>query len=127
MGKNILRLYISGVLSLNNLKTVEDVNKIFENYPNGVYELKIINLLDNPELAERDNIIATPTLVLDDPVRPRMVIGDMSNSERVLSALNLKVPDTDNAVDNVINNVVENTLEIEYRKCAKSSYVSNTA
>jgi len=51
----------------------------------------------------------------------------MSNSKRVLSALNIKVPDTDNTVDNVINNVVENTFEIEYRKCAKSSYVLKTA
>ena len=84
----VLKLYISGntphsVRALNSLKD------ILEQDFQGVYALKIIDVLKNPQLAEEDKIIATPTLskVLPPPVRK--IIGDLSDRQKVLVSLDL--------------------------------------
>ncbi len=55
----------------------------------GQYSLEVINILDNPQRAVEDNILATPTLVKVSPPPERRVIGDLSDKERVLVALGL--------------------------------------
>ena len=55
----------------------------------GQYSLEVINVLDNPQRAVEDNILATPTLVKASPPPERRVIGDLSDNERVLTALGL--------------------------------------
>jgi circadian clock protein KaiB len=84
----VLKLYVAGntpnsVRALNTLKNILD--KEFQ----GVYALKVIDVLKNPQLAEEDKILATPTLskILPPPVRK--IIGDLSDRERVLIGLDL--------------------------------------
>ena len=84
----VLKLYVAGntpnsVIALRTLKNI--LEKDFQ----GVYALKVIDVLKNPQLAEEDKILATPTLskVLPPPVRK--IIGDLSDREKVLIGLDL--------------------------------------
>ena len=88
-GKYTLRLYITGttnrsVMALTNLK------KIFEEYLEGKYDLEVIDLYKNPNLAKGDQIIAAPTLIKELPLPFRRIIGDMSNKEKVFLGLDLR-------------------------------------
>ncbi len=82
----ILRLYVAGqtprcMLALANLK------KICEEHLEGRYEIELVDLLENPRLAAGDQILAIPTLVRRLPPPVRKIIGDLSNTERVLVGL----------------------------------------
>ena len=84
-----LRLYVAGqtpksVLAFNNLK------QICEDHLQGRYEIEIIDLLENPQLARGDQILAVPTLVRRLPEPIKKIIGDLSNTERVLVGLDLQ-------------------------------------
>ena len=84
----ILRLYVAGqspkaIAAFANLKT------ICEEQLKGRYEIEVIDLLENPKLAREDQIVALPTLVRRLPPPLRKIIGDLSNTERVLIGLNL--------------------------------------
>lgn len=84
-----LRLYIAGntpksIAALSNLK------KYCEIHLNKRYELEVIDLLLNPQLAAGDQILAIPTLVRKVPVPVRKIIGDLSNEEKVLVGLDLR-------------------------------------
>ncbi len=88
--KYILRLYITGstvrsVLAITNLK------KICEEYLEGRYELEVIDLYQHPGLAKGEQIIAAPTLIKEIPLPFRRIIGDMSDKEKVLLGLDLKM------------------------------------
>jgi circadian clock protein KaiB len=88
--KYVLRLYITGstvrsVLAITNLK------KICEEYLEGRYELEVIDLYQHPSLAKGEQIIAAPTLIKEIPLPFRRIIGDMSDKEKVLLGLDLKV------------------------------------
>jgi circadian clock protein KaiB len=85
-----LRLYVAGqtpksVLAFANLK------QICEEHLRGRYEIEIIDLLENPQLARGDQILAVPTLVRRLPEPIKRIIGDLSNTERVLVGLDLRV------------------------------------
>lgn len=85
----MLRLYIAGqtpkcVRAFTNLK------QICEEYLAGRYRIEIIDLLQNPQLARGDQILAVPTLVRQLPEPVRKIIGDLSNTERVLVGLDLR-------------------------------------
>jgi circadian clock protein KaiB len=85
-----LRLYVAGqtpksVLAFKNLK------HICEEHLPGRYEVEIIDLLENPQLARGDQILAVPTLVRRLPEPIKKIIGDLSNTERVLVGLDLRV------------------------------------
>jgi len=89
--KWILRLYIAGqtpkaITAFSNLK------KICEEKLKGKFTIEVIDLMKNPQLGEEDQILALPTLVRKLPVPVRKIIGDLSNTERVLVGLNL-LPD----------------------------------
>ena len=84
-----LRLYVAGqtpksALAFTNLK------QICEDHLQGRYELEIIDLLENPQLARGDQILAIPTLVRRLPEPIKKIIGDLSNTERVLVGLDLR-------------------------------------
>jgi len=88
--KYVLRLYVTGttnrsVLAITNLK------KICEEYLGGRYELQVIDLYQIPGLAKDEQIIAAPTLIKKLPLPFRSIIGDMSNKEKVLLGLDLKM------------------------------------
>src|SRR5688500_4801897 len=84
-----LRLYVAGqtpksLLAFSNLKG------ICEEHLHGRYEIEIIDLLENPQLAKGDQILALPTLVRRLPEPIKKIIGDLSNKERVLVGLDLQ-------------------------------------
>jgi circadian clock protein KaiB len=84
-----LRLYIAGqtpksLLALSNLKS------ICEAHLKGKYQIRIIDLVKRPQLAQDDQILAIPTLVRNLPTPIRKIIGDLSNTERVLVGLDLR-------------------------------------
>jgi len=84
-----LRLYIAGktpksITALNNLK------KYCETHLKGIYQIEVIDLLVQPQLAEGDQIFAIPTLVRKVPEPIRKIIGDLSNEEKVLVGLDIR-------------------------------------
>ena len=84
-----LRLYVAGqtpraVTAFANLK------KICEQHLAGLYHIEVIDLLKQPQLARGDQIVAVPTLVRKLPEPVRKIIGDLSNTERVLVGLDLR-------------------------------------
>jgi circadian clock protein KaiB len=84
-----LRLYVAGmrpraVTAFANLK------KICEEHLAGEYHIEVIDLLKKPQLARGDQIVAVPTLVRKLPEPVRKIIGDLSNTERVLVGLDLR-------------------------------------
>ncbi|AFY91930.1 MULTISPECIES: circadian clock protein KaiB [Chamaesiphon] len=84
----VLKLYVAGNTP-NSVRALRTLKNILEEEFKGVYALKVIDVLKNPQLAEEDKILATPTLskVLPPPVRK--IIGDLSDREKVLIGLDL--------------------------------------
>lgn len=84
----VLKLYVAGNTP-NSVRALKTLKNILEEDFQGVYALKVIDVLKNPQLAEEDKILATPTLskVLPPPVRK--IIGDLSDREKVLIGLDL--------------------------------------
>ncbi len=84
-----LRLYIAGKTA-RAVKAFENLQHICEEHLAGHYRIEIIDLLETPTLARGDQIVAVPTLVRKLPVPVRKIIGDLSNTERVLVGLDLR-------------------------------------
>lgn len=84
-----LRLYIAGHTS-KSIEAIANLKKICEEHLGGKYKIEIIDLLQNPQLARGDQILAIPTLVRRLPPPVRKIIGDLSNTERVLVGLNIR-------------------------------------
>jgi circadian clock protein KaiB len=84
----VLKLYVAGNTP-NSLHALKTLNQILEQEFQGVYALKVIDVLKNPQLAEEDKILATPTLAKILPPPVRRIIGDLSDRERVLIGLDL--------------------------------------
>ena len=84
-----LRLYVAGQTP-KSLAAFANLKKICEEHVAGKYRIEIIDLLENPTLAKGDQIIAIPTLVRNLPEPVRKIIGDLSNTERVLVGLDLR-------------------------------------
>lgn len=87
--KFILRLYVAGqtpksMIAFSNLK------KICEEHLEGRYQIEVIDLMVNPTLAKDDQILALPTLVRKLPTPVKRIIGDLSNTEKVLVGLDLR-------------------------------------
>jgi circadian clock protein KaiB len=84
----VLRLYVAGKTP-KALTAFANLKMICENELNGKYSIEVIDLLVNPQLGVEDQILALPTLVRKLPVPVRKIIGDLSNTERVLVGLDL--------------------------------------
>ncbi|WP_232756170.1 circadian clock protein KaiB [Vulcanococcus limneticus] len=84
----ILKLYVAGNTP-NSMRALKTLRDILETEFQGVYALKVIDVLKNPQLAEEDKILATPTLAKILPPPVRRIIGDLSDRERVLIGLDL--------------------------------------
>jgi circadian clock protein KaiB len=84
----VLKLYVAGNTP-NSIRALKMLKNIMEQEFQGVYALKIIDVLKNPHLAEEDKILATPTLAKVLPPPVRRIIGDLSDREKVLIGLNL--------------------------------------
>jgi circadian clock protein KaiB len=86
--KWVLRLYVAGQTP-KALTAFANLKKICEEQLKGKYSIEVIDLLKNPQLGAADQIFALPTLVRKLPVPVRKIIGDLSNTERVLIGLDL--------------------------------------
>ena len=87
--KYVLRLYIAGA-SLRSSRAVENIKRICEEHLKGRYELEVIDIYQNPMLAQGDQIIAVPTLIKKLPPPLRKFIGDLTDTEKILVGLDLK-------------------------------------
>jgi circadian clock protein KaiB len=85
----ILRLYVAGQTS-RSVTAFANLQKLCEEHLPGLYEIEVLDLLENPKLAKGDQILAIPTLVRKLPVPVRKIIGDLSNTGRVLVGLDLR-------------------------------------
>jgi circadian clock protein KaiB len=83
-----LRLYVAGQ-SPKSLRAFVNLKTLCEEHLTGRYEIEIIDLVEQPALARSDDILAIPTLVRRLPAPRRRIIGDLSNTERVLVGLHL--------------------------------------
>lgn len=84
----ILKLYVAGNTA-NSMRALKTLRNILDTEFQGVYALKVIDVLQNPQLAEEDKILATPTLAKILPPPVRRIIGDLSDREKVLIGLDL--------------------------------------
>lgn len=84
-----LRLYVAG-MTPTSVRAFENLKRLCEEHLPGIYEIQIIDLLERPTLASGDQIIAVPTLVRRLPTPVKKIIGDLSNTQRVLVGLDLR-------------------------------------
>lgn len=84
-----LRLYVAGQTP-KSVKAFGNLKRMCEEHLAGKYSIEIIDLLKNPQLARGDQIVAIPTLVRKLPEPIRKIIGDLSNTERVLVGLDIR-------------------------------------
>jgi circadian clock protein KaiB len=84
----VLRLYITGTTA-RSMRAVENVKWLCEEHLAGDYDLEVVDVYQQPEVAAREQLFAAPTLVKKLPLPLRRLVGDMSNHERVLAGLDL--------------------------------------
>ncbi len=87
-----LRLYVAGQTN-KSLAAFANLKKICEEHLAGQYRIEVIDLLENPQLAQGDQIVAVPTLVRTLPPPIKKIIGDLSDTLRVLVGLNIRPAD----------------------------------
>lgn len=85
----VLRLYVAGQTP-KSLFAITNIKKVCEENLQGRYELEVIDLYQQPQLAQGEQIIALPTLIRKLPLPLRRIIGDLSNTERVLVGLDIR-------------------------------------
>jgi circadian clock protein KaiB len=84
-----LRLYVAG-MTPTSIRAFENLKKLCEEHLQGAYRIQVVDLLERPTLARGDQIVAVPTLVRKLPTPVKKIIGDLSNTERVLVGLDLR-------------------------------------
>ena len=88
-GRWNLRLYVAGQTP-RSITAFKNLKEICEEYLKGKYHIEVVDLMENPTLARGDQILAVPTLVRKLPQPIRKIIGDLSNTERVLVGLDIQ-------------------------------------
>ncbi len=91
-GRYVLRLFITGSTP-RSIRAIENMRRICSEHLAGQYELKVIDVYQDPEATRDLQIVATPTLVKVLPEPLRRIIGDLSDKERVLAGLEIAPPD----------------------------------
>lgn len=86
----VLKLYVTGQTT-RSMQAITAIRAICEGHLRGRYELHVIDITQHSQLAEGEQIIAAPTLIRELPLPLRRLVGDMSNEEKVLLGLDLKV------------------------------------
>ena len=89
----VLRLYVTG-MTPRAKEAIRNIKKICEEELRGRYELEVIDIYQQPELAKKEQIIAAPTLIRKLPLPLRRLVGDMSNREKVIVGLQLMPEDS---------------------------------
>ena len=88
MPKLKMKLYILGNYH-SSIEAINTMQSILQNIPKKEYEFKIINMLNTPEIAEKDNILVVPTLIKFNPLPKRKLVGSFKDRERIIHELNL--------------------------------------
>jgi circadian clock protein KaiB len=86
----VLRLYVTGITPKSRI-AIQNIKKICEDNLHGRYDLKVIDIYQQPDLIRDEQILAAPTLIKKLPLPLRKIIGDMSNTDRIFVGLDLKV------------------------------------
>jgi circadian clock protein KaiB len=89
-GRYVLRLYVTG-MTLRSMRAVANLRTICEARLQGRYELQVVDIYRHPRLARDEQIVAAPTLIKKLPLPLRRIVGDLSDEERVLMGLDLRV------------------------------------
>ena len=84
----VLRLFVTGILP-NSVRAVINIKAICDKYLNNSYELEIIDIYQQPDLALTEDILAVPVLIKKSPFPEVRMIGDLSNVEKVLTGLGI--------------------------------------
>jgi circadian clock protein KaiB len=84
-----LRLYVNGRTSLKTIVALRNIKELCEKHLAAGYELEVVDLVENFAHAREDNVIALPTLVRRSPLPVRKIIGELSNTDQVMTALGL--------------------------------------
>lgn len=87
--KHRLKLYVTG-RSGRSVRAIETIERICAEELAGAYELQVIDVLEDPEAAERDRVLATPTLLRELPPPLRRIVGDLHHSDQILLGLDLR-------------------------------------
>jgi circadian clock protein KaiB len=90
--KYVLRLYVTG-LTPRSTRALKHVREVCEQHLAGHYELEVIDVYQTPGRINEDPVVAIPTLVKCSPAPVRLMVGDMSDRERLLSGLGLPIDD----------------------------------
>jgi circadian clock protein KaiB len=111
MEKFLLKLYVTGQTPKSE-RAIANLRRICEEDLGGRYQMVVIDVLERPQLAEDEKILATPTLIKVLPPPLRRVIGDLSDTEKVLLGLDLQpVPIADRGL-----RIAENNPNSEIKK-----------
>jgi circadian clock protein KaiB len=86
--KLVLQLYVSG-MSQKSMEAIENAKRILEENFKDLFELEIIDLYKNPEAAQSNHIVFTPSLVKSLPLPKKILIGNLSDPEKVIKALGI--------------------------------------
>jgi circadian clock protein KaiB len=86
----LLTLYVTGTTP-NSLRAIGNIRRICEEHLEGRYQLRVVDVYQEPEQARKHNLTVLPTLVKELPQPLRKIIGNLSDTERVLVGLDLKV------------------------------------
>jgi len=89
--KHVFKLYVTGNTPRSE-RAIANLRQICGDTLAGEYELVVIDVLEQPHLAEEDRVLVTPTLIKQVPPPPRRVLGDLSDTARVLSELRVQPP-----------------------------------
>jgi circadian clock protein KaiB len=93
-GRYVLRLYVAGATP-HSRRAIVNLRKICEQHLKGRYELEVVDIAQNPTLAEGEQIVAAPTLIKALPLPLRRFIGDLSQTDRLLVGLDLRAAPED--------------------------------
>lgn len=93
----VLKLFVTGTSPRAEI-AIQNLRRICETELNGEYELEVIDVLEHPQRAEDERILATPTLIKSLPPPLRRVIGDLSDSQKVLFGMKIR-SDSDPSAD----------------------------
>jgi circadian clock protein KaiB len=87
-GKLILKLYVSG-MSLKSLEAIQNIKQLCDEHLNDVFELEIIDIYKSPDIASKQGIVFSPSLVKQLPLPKKTLIGTFKDSDKVIKALGL--------------------------------------
>ena len=86
--KLVLQLYVSG-MSPKSMQAIENIKRLCDEHLNDAFELEIIDIYKNPEVASQQQIIFSPSLIKNLPLPKKTLVGNFSNKEKVIKALGI--------------------------------------